>query len=59
MLNIIPLRKVDRQTVRDMAEAAAANGEPASVNPFPPEDPNHQHWCHDFHEFDMALAGVD
>lgn len=59
MNNIIPLTQVDRQTVKYMAESAADNGEPPSVNPFPAGDPNHAHWLHDFHERDMALAGVD
>lgn len=58
-MSIIPLHQVDRATIRDLAYAAADNGEPPSVNPFPETDPNHGHWLHDFHARDMALAAVD
>lgn len=57
MHTIIPLHKVDRQTVRDMAQAAASNGQPAGANPFPQDDPKHHHWNHDFHQFHMEFSG--
>lgn len=59
MHNVIPLEQVSRETVRDLAHAAADNGEPPSTNPFPQDHPNHRHWEHDFLERSRDLAFAD
>ncbi|MEO8391195.1 hypothetical protein [Polaromonas sp.] len=60
MNNVIPLARVDRETVRDMAKAAVANGIPLSeANPFEKGSVNHAHFEHDYHAYDLELATVD
>ncbi len=59
MFSVIPLEQVDRQTVKDMAEAAADNGMPPSSNPLPEDHPHRAYWDRCFHARDMALAGID
>lgn len=60
MHNVIPLAQVDRQTVRDMAKSAVANGVPlADANLFDVGTLNHGHFEHDYHEYGRQLAAVD
>jgi hypothetical protein len=54
-MNVIPLDKVDRQTVQDMAEAAADNGHGPGANPFPEGHAMHDVWLKEFHTRDRQL----
>lgn len=55
MHNVVPLDKVNRETVRDMAEAAADNGHGPDANPFPVGHAMHDAWLKDFHTRDRQL----
>ncbi len=55
MHNVIPLENVNRQTVQDMAEAAANKGFGPDANPFEEGHPMHDQWLKDFHRQDRAL----
>lgn len=60
MHNIIPLAQVSRQTLRDLAKAAVANGHTLlDSNPFEAGSANHSHFEQDFNEYDRELAAVD
>ncbi len=59
-MNIIPLEKMAREDVRDMAHAAVNNGIPHAVaNTFPAGCVNRAHFEHDYIEYDRELASVD
>lgn len=60
MHQVIPLDKVSREDIRDMAHAAADNGVPlAEANRFEVGGANHRHFEHDYLERSCALAGDD
>lgn len=59
MHNVIPLAQIDRDTIRDLAYAAADRGENRDeANPFAPGTTKHQNFEHDFIARELAMVDL-